>query len=73
MVDLKVGQIKEDDRMFYINFWWDVVCEMCKEDCLVEKSNIVHDKKEIEDFMKNLKWENADKQKARQVGNIECK
>lgn len=70
LVDLKVGKIKKEDRMFYVNFWWDIVKEKCQKDCLVEKSNIVHTEKEVGNFLKTLEWEQSDPQKARQVGNI---
>lgn len=70
LVDLKVGKIKKEDRMFYVNFWWEVVKEKCQRDCLVEKSNIVHTDSEIKNFLKTLEWEKSNPQKARQVGNI---
>lgn len=70
LVDLKVGKIKKADRMFYVNFWWEVVKEKCRRDCLVEKSNIIHTEAEIKNFLKKLSWEKSNPKKARQVGNI---
>jgi len=70
LVDLKVGKVNQDERMFFVNFWWDVVKEFCQRDCMVERSNIVHTDEEISGFLDELPWEKADAVKARQVGNI---
>lgn len=70
LVDLKVGKIPKEERMFFVNFWWDVVKEMSVEDCMVERSNIIHTPEQIEQFLKNLFWEKSDLPKARQIGNL---
>lgn len=70
LVDLKVGKVSRDERMFFVNFWWEVVLEKCKRDCLVERSNIVHTEEQIKDFIKALQWESSDSSKARQIGNL---
>lgn len=70
LVDLKVGKISKKDRMLFVSFWWSVVTETCKTDCMVERSNIVHTQKEIASFIKSLKWAKANAQSARQIGNL---
>ena len=70
LVDLKVGNIPMEERVFFVNFWWDVVKEMSVEDSMVEHSNIVHTPEQIKQFLNNLSWEKADLQKARQIGNL---
>lgn len=70
LVDLKVGRVTKAERMFFVNFWWDVVKEMSVEDRLAEKSNIIHTPGQIENFMRSLQWQPADLSRARQVGNL---
>lgn len=70
LVDLKVGKIPLEERMFFVNFWWDVIKEMCITDCMVERSNIVHTDRQIDEIIKHTTWETATSTKARQVGNL---
>ncbi len=70
LVDLKVGRISKEDRMVFVNFWWDVVKEMAKADYLVEKANIIHISEQIKSFLKNLVWAEANPGSARQIGNL---
>lgn len=70
LLDLKVGNVPKQNRLDYLNFWWDVVLEMSEGDYLVEKANLVYSKEEVARFMNDLDWEIADSSKARQVGNL---
>lgn len=70
LVDLKVGNIPKKERIEFVNFWWSVVKEMCVGDHIAAKANIIHSQKQIENLMKNLKWEKATIEKAKETGKI---
>ncbi|MEW6407512.1 MAG: hypothetical protein AB1465_02370 [Patescibacteria group bacterium] len=53
-----------------VSFLYNVLKHQCKKDIFAQNSNIIHTPAEINDILKNIKWQKSDKESAQNLGQL---